>query len=78
MVAAQPARPPGRGLKSALEQARESEGGSAPTSLEDIAAGIQVCRRCDLWRNATQGVPGLGPARAALMIVGEQPGDQED
>jgi DNA polymerase len=43
-----------------------------------VAAGIQVCRRCDLWRDATQGVPGLGPARAALMIVGEQPGDQED
>ncbi|HWW26199.1 MAG TPA: uracil-DNA glycosylase family protein, partial [Caulobacter sp.] len=78
MVAAHPARPSERGLKSTLEPPRGSDGESAPTSLEDIAAGIQVCRRCDLWRNATQGVPGLGPARAALMIVGEQPGDQED
>jgi DNA polymerase len=31
-----------------------------------------------LWRAATQGVPGEGPASAALMLVGEQPGNQED
>ncbi|MBY4947657.1 UdgX family uracil-DNA binding protein [Cupriavidus respiraculi] len=43
----------------------------APRSLEE-------CRRCDLWRNATQGVPGEGPASARVMVVGEQPGDQED
>ena len=51
---------------------------SAPTSLAAIADAIQSCRRCDLWRHATQGVPGQGPARARLMLVGEQPGDQED
>lgn len=49
-----------------------------PRSLPDIAAAIQVCRRCDLWRDATQAVPGEGPAHAPMMLVGEQPGDQED
>jgi DNA polymerase len=39
---------------------------------------VELCRRCDLWRDATQGVAGEGPARARLMLVGEQPGDQED
>jgi probable DNA metabolism protein len=39
---------------------------------------LDQCRRCDLWRNATQAVGGAGPARARIMLVGEQPGDQED
>jgi uracil-DNA glycosylase family protein len=39
---------------------------------------LEGCRRCELWRYATQAVPGQGPARSALMIVGEQPGDAED
>jgi uracil-DNA glycosylase family protein len=49
-----------------------------PGRLSDISAWIQGCRRCDLWRRATQGVPGEGPAHAPMMLVGEQPGDQED
>jgi DNA polymerase len=49
-----------------------------PVSLDEVAAGVGICRRCELWRNATQGVPGQGPPHAALMLVGEQPGDQED
>ncbi|WP_119679049.1 UdgX family uracil-DNA binding protein [Indioceanicola profundi] len=40
--------------------------------------GLQACRRCPLWQPATQAVPGEGPPNAALMLVGEQPGDQED
>ncbi|MGV9877723.1 UdgX family uracil-DNA binding protein [Streptomyces sp. NPDC003006] len=36
------------------------------------------CRGCPLYANATQVVFGAGPARARLMLVGEQPGDQED
>ncbi len=51
---------------------------SAPASLEEVVAGVRFCRRCDLWPDATRGVPGEGPARARLMLVGEQPGDQED
>jgi DNA polymerase len=43
--------------------------------LRDEAA---LCRRCSLWRNATQTVFGEGPAPAAMMLVGEQPGDKED
>ena len=39
---------------------------------------IDACRRCELWKRATQGVPGEGGSRARLMLVGEQPGDQED
>jgi DNA polymerase len=38
----------------------------------------QSCRRCDLWQKATQAVPGEGPRRAPLLLVGEQPGDEED
>jgi len=52
--------------------------GVAPATLEDVAAGVDHCRRCDLWRNATQGVAGQGPRKAKLLFVGEQPGDQED
>jgi len=49
-----------------------------PRSLADAAALVQACRRCDLWKDALQGVPGEGPPHAPLMLVGEQPGDQED
>lgn len=45
------------------------------SSLHEAALG---CRGCDLWRNATQTVFGEGPAKALVMFVGEQPGDQED
>ena len=39
---------------------------------------MNECRRCHLWRKATQGVPGEGPVPASLMLVGEAPGDVED
>lgn len=39
---------------------------------------LDTCHRCALYKDATQGVPGAGPRHAPLMIVGEQPGDQED
>jgi uracil-DNA glycosylase family protein len=50
---------------------------SQPTvpSLRQAAAG---CRACELWRRGTQTVFGEGAARADVMLVGEQPGDQED
>ena len=80
MVQALPTQPSERALRMATRAQRNEpvDGGLAVTSLQDVAAGVQVCRRCDLWRNATQGVPGEGPRQAALMFVGEQPGDQED
>ena len=36
------------------------------------------CKRCPLWKPATQTVFGEGPANARVLVVGEQPGDQED
>lgn len=47
-------------------------------SLKALRAAEAACTRCPLYKNATQVVPGEGPARARLMMVGEQPGDQED
>jgi DNA polymerase len=47
-------------------------------SLAELAAAIGSCRGCDLYRRATQPVFGKGPDTAALMLVGEQPGDAED
>ena len=44
-------------------------------ALRKTAAG---CRQCNLWKRGTQTVFGEGPSDARLMLVGEQPGDQED
>jgi uracil-DNA glycosylase len=43
--------------------------------LREAAAG---CKACDLWRHATQTVFGEGPEHAKVMMIGEEPGDQED
>lgn len=48
------------------------------TGLETLKPALDRCRRCPLFADATQGVPGEGPALADIMFVGEQPGDQED
>ncbi|AET90969.1 phage SPO1 DNA polymerase-like protein [Burkholderia sp. YI23] len=45
---------------------------------EQAPESLDACRRCALWEHATQAVPGAGPRHAPMMIVGEQPGDQED
>jgi uracil-DNA glycosylase family protein len=47
---------------------------SSPGNSETPA----TCRRCDLWKHATQAVTGEGPKKALIMLVGEQPGDEED
>ncbi|ASL46005.1 hypothetical protein bAD24_III01315 [Burkholderia sp. AD24] len=46
--------------------------------LREPTGPLAACRRCALWRNAQQAVAGAGPARAALMVVGEQPGEYEN
>ena len=46
--------------------------------LAALRAGMQDCRACDLYKNATQAVPGEGNEHPTIMFVGEQPGDQED
>jgi DNA polymerase len=48
------------------------------SSLTAVRRASRSCHACPLWLNATQTVFGEGPARAPLMMVGEQPGDQED
>jgi len=47
--------------------------GDPPTTGE-----IDACRRCELWEQATHGVAGEGDNRARIMLVGEQPGNDED
>ncbi len=61
-------------------QARRAPVEEAPTAdtLDALRAVARSCTRCPLHRCATQTVFGEGPGRAALMIVGEQPGDRED
>lgn len=47
-------------------------------SLSGLRKAAQGCRGCGLWKDATQTVFGAGAPNAQLMLVGEQPGDQED
>ncbi len=47
-------------------------------TLPSLEAAVQRCRGCPLYERATQAVFGRGPVPAELMLVGEQPGDQED
>ncbi len=49
-----------------------------PLDLDAARAQARDCTACDLYRNATQTVFGEGPRDARVVIVGEQPGDQED
>jgi uracil-DNA glycosylase family protein len=49
-----------------------------PRSLKALREAENACRRCDLYKFATQAVPGQGPRRAPLMLIGEQPGNDED
>ena len=51
---------------------------SRASSVDILRRSAQHCRACDLWKQATQTVFGEGPPKAAIMLVGEQPGDQED
>ncbi|WP_232479234.1 UdgX family uracil-DNA binding protein, partial [Roseomonas rosulenta] len=54
------------------------DGATPPGSLAALREAARGCTRCPLHCDATQAVFGEGPDRAALMIVGEQPGDRED
>jgi uracil-DNA glycosylase len=56
----------------------KSEIAADARSLKELDAGIARCRGCRLWERATQAVCGEGSAKASVMLVGEQPGDQED
>ncbi len=61
----------------------QNEVGAAPfvpdsASLAELRAAVQECHGCDLYKDATQAVFGSGPENDRIMLVGEQPGDQED
>ncbi len=68
-----------RGSPTRLDRVPE---GTAPepagTGLKALREAAALCKRCDLWRPATQTVFGEGPAKARVLVVGEQPGDKED
>jgi DNA polymerase len=59
---------------------QEAEPAETPEagSLAELRRQVDGCRRCPLWRDATQAVFGEGPEGATVVFVGEQPGDQED
>jgi uracil-DNA glycosylase family protein len=71
---------PMRGLRSAGQTPKRSAEDfiPLPPTLVKLREAVQRCRGCDLWVNATQAVFGEGPRNAEVMLVGEQPGDQED
>lgn len=58
--------------------AGEREERVRPATLAQVAQGAAACRDCAIADCGTRAVAGEGPSQAALMIVGEQPGDQED
>ncbi|VVS98641.1 DNA polymerase [Sphingomonas sp. EC-HK361] len=61
-----------------IEKARTEVGGNSDAAWAALRDEAMACTRCLLYRPATQTVFGEGPVDAALMFVGEQPGDQED
>jgi DNA polymerase len=50
----------------------------AKASLAQLRSAAESCKNCDLYKHATQTVFGEGSQRSKLLLVGEQPGDQED
>jgi uracil-DNA glycosylase len=70
-------------MPSEMARARQSARSAADflpdrRTLPALIEASAGCRGCDLYANATQTVFGEGPARAELMLIGEQPGDRED
>ena len=64
--------------ESAMVAAGEIKDEARPDTLAAIEKALQTCRRCPIAELGTNPVMGEGPLDAPLMIVGEQPGDQED
>ncbi|MET0262147.1 MAG: UdgX family uracil-DNA binding protein, partial [Rariglobus sp.] len=64
--------------QSAGRELFETPAGPVTDDLEVLRDAAVTCRACPLWRTATCTVFGEGPSRARIVVVGEQPGDQED
>ena len=61
--------------------AKKNESAARPVpevKLDELREQAAGCRACDLWQRGTQTVFGAGAPRAAIMLVGEQPGDRGD
>jgi DNA polymerase len=67
-----------RGTTGAGGDARPAEVPVDARSLAALARAARACTACPLYRDATQTVFGAGPPAARLLLVGEQPGDEED
>lgn len=76
-------------VQTMLEHSQQREGEAYPHdaanevveaggTLEELRALAMGCQACELYRDATQTVFGEGPVGARMMLIGEQPGDQED
>jgi DNA polymerase len=63
-----------------LTKPRRSAADFLPESLDytSLHEAAETCQGCDLYKYATQTVFGEGPTKAGIMLVGEQPGDEED
>jgi uracil-DNA glycosylase len=48
------------------------------TQLDELSREIHTCRRCPLWENTHQAVPGEGNPSATVFFIGEAPGEKED
>jgi DNA polymerase len=46
--------------------------------MDELTQEICNCKKCRLWQTATQAVPGEGPLKATVMVVGQNPGADED
>ncbi len=77
MRAAMPSQPPAH-VGRILDRLAPAPLPDQPQSLDEAALAARGCTRCSLCEAATQVVWGEGDPTAALMIVGEQPGDHED
>jgi probable DNA metabolism protein len=69
---------PARRIRAPLLLNPLPAGGVAPADLGELRAAAHACRACPIGAFATQAVCGEGPLGAGHMLVGEQPGDQED
>lgn len=61
-----------------MGKSRESRARAGDNRLKAVAAEAESCERCPLYKLGTQTVFGEGPADAPVLMIGEQPGDQED
>jgi uracil-DNA glycosylase family protein len=76
MIEASPTAP--RRIRAPIALHLRPAAGVAPADLGELRAAAHACRDCPIGAPATQAVCGEGPLGATHMLVGEQPGDQED